>query len=222
MDLGEADALVLSHGHYDHTGGVAAFLRVSRAAEIHCHPGIALARYAIREGKAKPIGMPREALAALEKLPAGRLHPVDRAVMLSERVGLTGPIPRATGFEDTGGPFFLDPEGRPRTRSRTTSPSGYGRAKGWSSGGVRTRGDREHAGLRPRAFGRTADPGRHRRIPPEGDEAGAPGPDHRGVAIDGAGPPRPLPLHRRAGGVGLEGRPRGTGGARRAGMVLRF
>lgn len=112
VELAEADALVLSHGHYDHTGGIPVFLRATRAAGIHCHPGIALARYAIREGKAKSIGMPPEALAALEKLPAERLHPVDRAVMLSERVGLTGPIPRATGFEDTGGPFFLDPEGK--------------------------------------------------------------------------------------------------------------
>ena len=25
--------------------------------------------------------------------------------------GLTGPIPRLSGFEDTGGPFYLDPEG---------------------------------------------------------------------------------------------------------------
>ena len=112
VELAEADALVLSHGHYDHTGGISAFLRAARAAVIHCHPGIALVRYAIREGKAKSIGMPPEALAALEKLQAERLHPVDRAVMLSERIGLTGPIPRATGFEDTGGPFFLDPEGK--------------------------------------------------------------------------------------------------------------
>ena len=50
-------------------------------------------------------------MTALEKSPPERLHPVQRPVMLSDRIGLTGPIPRVTGFEDTGGPFFLDPEG---------------------------------------------------------------------------------------------------------------
>ncbi|MBP2675094.1 MAG: fold metallo-hydrolase [Deltaproteobacteria bacterium] len=32
VDLGETDALVLSHGHYDHTGGIPAFLSFSIAA----------------------------------------------------------------------------------------------------------------------------------------------------------------------------------------------
>lgn len=111
VDLRETDVLVLSHGHYDHTGGIPVVLRDARGAEIFCHPGVAIARYAIRDGKAKPIQMPREAMTSMEKSPPERLHPVQRPVILSGRVGLTGPIPRATDFEDTGGPFFLDPEG---------------------------------------------------------------------------------------------------------------
>ena len=31
---------------------------------------------------------------------------------LGPGLGLTGPIPRETPYEDTGGPFYLDPEGR--------------------------------------------------------------------------------------------------------------
>lgn len=112
VDLGEADALVLSHGHYDHTGGIPGALRVARNVEIFYHPGVARDRYAIRDGKARPIRMPREAVAAMEKSPSERLRPVQRPVMVSDRIGLTGPIPRATAFEDTGGPFFLDPEGK--------------------------------------------------------------------------------------------------------------
>ncbi len=111
VDLAGTDALVLSHGHYDHTGGIPGALRVARNVEIFHHPGAARDRYAIRDGKAKPIRMPREAMAAMEKSPPERLRPVQRPVMLSDRIGVTGPIPRVTGFEDTGGPFFLDPEG---------------------------------------------------------------------------------------------------------------
>jgi 7,8-dihydropterin-6-yl-methyl-4-(beta-D-ribofuranosyl)aminobenzene 5'-phosphate synthase len=111
VNLGETDTLVLSHGHYDHTGGIPMVLREARNVEIFFHPGVTHSRYAIRDGKAKAIGMPREAMTAMEKSPPERLHPVQRPVMLSGRIGLTGPIPRMTDFEDTGGPFFLDPGG---------------------------------------------------------------------------------------------------------------
>ena len=33
-------------------------------------------------------------------------------MMLSDIMGITGYIPRETEFEDTGGPFYLDPEGK--------------------------------------------------------------------------------------------------------------
>jgi 7,8-dihydropterin-6-yl-methyl-4-(beta-D-ribofuranosyl)aminobenzene 5'-phosphate synthase len=116
VDLGQADILVLSHGHYDHTGGIPAVLKAAPGVEIYCHPGVTRARYAVRDGQAKPIGMPGEAIAALEKVPPEKMHPVLRPVMLSDRIGLTGPVPRATGFEDAGGPFFLDPEGKKADR----------------------------------------------------------------------------------------------------------
>ncbi len=31
--------------------------------------------------------------------------------MLTDKVGITGPVPRLSSYEDTGGPFYLDPEG---------------------------------------------------------------------------------------------------------------
>lgn len=31
--------------------------------------------------------------------------------MLTETVGVTGPIPRLASYEDTGGPFYVDPQG---------------------------------------------------------------------------------------------------------------
>ena len=38
IDLSEADAIVLSHGHWDHTGGLAAAAGVAHKATIYAHP----------------------------------------------------------------------------------------------------------------------------------------------------------------------------------------
>lgn len=112
IDLGATDVLALSHGHYDHTGGVAQVLSLGRDIDVYCHPGVVLPRYSVRKKAPKPIQMPSESMTAIDQLPWKHLHWVRKPVMLSERIGITGYIPRETDFEDTGGPFYLDPEGR--------------------------------------------------------------------------------------------------------------
>ena len=110
--MGQTDILVLSHGHYDHTGGVPKVLQHTRKVAVYCHPGVVQPRYSIRNGTRKPIQMPRESIAAFDRLPSQHLHWVQQPIWLSERIGLSGPIPRETSYEDTGGPFFLDPGGK--------------------------------------------------------------------------------------------------------------
>ncbi len=100
--------IALSHGHYDHTGGLADILRIAPDAALHLHPGAFAARFAPGRDGAPPrsIGIPfgrdllvrscREILENRE--PAGILPGIT----------LTGEIPRTSGFEDTGGKFFLD------------------------------------------------------------------------------------------------------------------
>jgi 7,8-dihydropterin-6-yl-methyl-4-(beta-D-ribofuranosyl)aminobenzene 5'-phosphate synthase len=111
IDVAAADILVLSHGHYDHTGGISRVVERAPNVDIYCHPGVIQPRYAIRDGKAKSVGMPPGAGEALEQLPSERLHWVQEPLMLTETIGLTGPVPRLTSYEDTGGPFYLNPEG---------------------------------------------------------------------------------------------------------------
>jgi 7,8-dihydropterin-6-yl-methyl-4-(beta-D-ribofuranosyl)aminobenzene 5'-phosphate synthase len=110
-DLAKTDALVLSHGHYDHTGGIPSVLRRTRNVHVYCHPGIVLPRYGAGDGTGRPIHMPGEAMEALDRIPPERLHWVQQPVLLAEGIGVTGPIPRETDFEETGGPFYLDPRG---------------------------------------------------------------------------------------------------------------
>jgi 7,8-dihydropterin-6-yl-methyl-4-(beta-D-ribofuranosyl)aminobenzene 5'-phosphate synthase len=112
VDLRQTDMVVLSHGHYDHTGGIPHVLHVAPNAHVYCHPGVVQPRYSLRNGSPKPAHMPSESMAALDRLPEKHLHWTSEAARLSENIGLTGPIPRQTTFEDTGGAFFLDPEAR--------------------------------------------------------------------------------------------------------------
>lgn len=112
VDLSRTDFLVFSHGHYDHTGGVPAVLDIAPQCKVYCHPGVIAERYSVRDGTAKRIGAPTDALEKLQELPKRRLHWVRDAVSLTGDIGLTGPIPRETPYEDVGGPFYFDESAR--------------------------------------------------------------------------------------------------------------
>ncbi len=111
VTLSEIDTVVLSHGHYDHTGGVSAVLRKNKAVDVYLNSATFLPRYSIREGIPKSIQMPLHSRNDLLKLPVEQLHWVSNPVKIADEIILTGIIPRNTTFEDTGGPFFLDEKG---------------------------------------------------------------------------------------------------------------
>lgn len=111
IDLGHADALVLSHGHYDHVGALPEFVAVNRHAVVYHARGASVERYSCHAGQpAKALGMNAAVLAALVALPAGRRVEVDGARYLGPGIGISGPITRLTQFEDAGGPFYFDAE----------------------------------------------------------------------------------------------------------------
>ncbi|MEW6520866.1 MAG: MBL fold metallo-hydrolase [Thermodesulfobacteriota bacterium] len=112
IGLAQTDILVLSHGHYDHSGGIPLVLQSASNPLLYCHAGVVQPRYTIRNGKAKTIRMPARSMAAIDRLPEKNLRWTSRAQLIAGGIGVTGPIPRETDFEDPGGPFFLDPQGR--------------------------------------------------------------------------------------------------------------
>lgn len=106
INLEDADAIVLSHGHYDHTGGIHKIKRINKIP-IFTHRDSLLPKYSRHpDGSIHQIGM--------ESIDSNNLNYKfnDKPIEIYKGFHLTGPIPRITDFEDTGGQFFADEECR--------------------------------------------------------------------------------------------------------------
>lgn len=80
-------------------------MKLAGKVSVYCHSGVVQPRYSIRSGTPEPVQMPGESLAAVDKLSSQHLHRVQQPVLLSEKIGITGLIPRETSYEDTGGGY---------------------------------------------------------------------------------------------------------------------
>jgi 7,8-dihydropterin-6-yl-methyl-4-(beta-D-ribofuranosyl)aminobenzene 5'-phosphate synthase len=110
VDWSTVQGIVLSHGHYDHTGGLVDVMAATAGQEapVFMHPAALRSRYSIREGETpRWIGITDSAARALEQH-KGRVRLVEDPREVLPGVWASGEIPRRTDFEDVGGPFFLD------------------------------------------------------------------------------------------------------------------
>ncbi|MBA7604588.1 hypothetical protein ES703_11713 [subsurface metagenome] len=107
VDLGKIDRIVLSHGHFDHTGGLRQVLRKMRKkVEIIAHPDIWSAKHARREGQeARYIGVPFQR-QELEKFGA-RLNLTTEPVRITDKIMTTGEVPMVTDFEQIDPNLFV-------------------------------------------------------------------------------------------------------------------
>ena len=106
LSLQNLDAIVLSHGHYDHTGGLTAVRRVSDAP-VYAHPSIAAERFSHRNGQVRSIGFPGG--KAFEMILDG-MHLSDKPERI-EGFHQSGQIPRTNLFEKPPPHLFMDREG---------------------------------------------------------------------------------------------------------------
>lgn len=105
IDLSRAKAILLSHGHYDHTGGLHEALDACPGAKVFLHPLALKPRWRrLPRPPHKPIGMPENSKKHLE---ASRVELTGSAVELAPGVLLSGVISRGQGGEP-GGPLFSD------------------------------------------------------------------------------------------------------------------
>ncbi|GBE14537.1 MAG TPA: MBL fold metallo-hydrolase [Proteobacteria bacterium] len=109
FDLAGVNKVALSHGHYDHTGGLAELLKAGGERDIYAHPGIFVSRYwKGPDGSMKPIGIPfnRDYLEGL----GARFRLDKMAQEVADGISTTGEIDRVTPFEGGDTSMFLSPE----------------------------------------------------------------------------------------------------------------
>lgn len=96
-ELAGIEALLISHGHYDHTGALPQVLESCNGLDVYGHPDIFTKRYWEIEGNRRFVGIPfqREYLEAL----GARFHLNRELLEIGPGVCLTGEIPRRNALE---------------------------------------------------------------------------------------------------------------------------
>ena len=94
IDLTGLMAVALSHGHYDHTGGLLDVVKLNPTIEIIAHPGALGMHYSLRQGRTAPrdVGMPNK--ERIFELSQPLFRPVTVFEQILERVWFTGEVPR--------------------------------------------------------------------------------------------------------------------------------
>ena len=109
VDLGRVDRIVLSHGHFDHTGGLRPVLDRIGTREVLAHPEALVSKYSVRKGNVREIGMP-ESRQILERAGASFCLNEEPTEVIPG-ITLTGRIPRVTDFEKVSSRFQAGSEG---------------------------------------------------------------------------------------------------------------
>jgi len=97
IDLSKIDKIFLSHGHYDHVGGLYNYLKRYEKARVICHPNIFHKKFIVVNGERLEVSSPYEedefrALGAEFIFKANPYH-------FSENILSSGEIPRVDDYE---------------------------------------------------------------------------------------------------------------------------
>jgi len=96
-DLATVKAIIISHGHYDHGGGLDKVLKRTGPVDVYAHPDIFAERYWVGGDRKRSIGIPFTQ-DYLESLGANFIF-VQDWTEVGSGLFLSGEIPRITDFE---------------------------------------------------------------------------------------------------------------------------
>jgi 7,8-dihydropterin-6-yl-methyl-4-(beta-D-ribofuranosyl)aminobenzene 5'-phosphate synthase len=108
-DLSRVSSIVLSHGHYDHTGGLLAALEAAGRAKVIAHPDAFLRKVGVLpDGEPLDIGIP---FAASDVEGLADLCLTRDPFRVSKGILTTGTIPAVTAFEHVDEGLFVEKAG---------------------------------------------------------------------------------------------------------------
>jgi len=109
LELRKVPQVVLSHGHWDHAGGLWQLLQGCGPKRVLAHPGLFARRYVLSEGVCRSVGVPysEEFLAGV----GANFSYSDAFREVGPGIFLTGEVPRVTAFEEGDAGLFCDLSG---------------------------------------------------------------------------------------------------------------